>query len=76
LTLAVNGTLRQDATLDLLLHNVPALIQHLSGYYHLALGDLIYTGTPAGVGAVVEGDVLRGEIEGLTPLDLTIGPAE
>ena len=76
LTLAVNGTLRQDATLDLLLHDVQAVIQHLSGYYHLAPGDLIYTGTPAGVGPVVAGDVLRGEIEGLTPLDLTIGPAE
>ncbi|MEC9312845.1 MAG: fumarylacetoacetate hydrolase family protein, partial [Pseudomonadota bacterium] len=39
-------------------------------------GDLIYTGTPAGVGAVQAGDVLHGEIDGLAPIDLTIGAPE
>lgn len=76
ISLTVNGETRQDATLDLLLHDIPAVIAHLSQYYHLQAGDLIYTGTPAGVGAVQEGDILHGEIDGLTPLDLTIGPKE
>ena len=76
IVLKVNGDVRQDATLDLLLHDIPAIIEHLSGYYHLAPGDLIYTGTPAGVGPVQEGDVLTGEIDGLEPLSLTIGPKE
>jgi fumarylpyruvate hydrolase len=55
---------------------VPEIIAHLSRFYHLGAGDLIYTGTPAGVGPVVPGNVLRGEIEGLAPLDLTIGAKE
>jgi len=76
ITLTVNGDTRQTATLDLLLHDIPSVIAHLSGYYHLQPGDLIYTGTPAGVGAVAEGDHLHGEIDGLTPIDLTIGQAE
>jgi fumarylpyruvate hydrolase len=76
ITLSVNGDTRQSATLDLLLHDIPSVIAHLSNYYHLGPGDLIYTGTPAGVGAVSEGDHLHGEIAGLTPIDLTIGPAE
>jgi fumarylpyruvate hydrolase len=76
ITLTVNGDLKQDATLDQLLHDIPAVIAYLSNYYHLGPGDLIYTGTPAGVGPVAEGDRLHGEIEGLTPLDLTIGPKE
>jgi fumarylpyruvate hydrolase len=39
-------------------------------------GDLLYTGTPAGVGPVVAGDVLKGSVDGLEPLQLTLGPAE
>ena len=76
ITLTVDGEMKQNATLDLLLHDIPAVIAYLSNYYHLGAGDLIYTGTPAGVGPVHEGAVLHGEIEGLTPLDLTIGPKE
>ncbi|WP_375174280.1 fumarylacetoacetate hydrolase family protein [Pseudooceanicola sp.] len=76
ITLTVNGKLRQEATLDQLLHDIPAVIAYLSHYYHLGPGDLIYTGTPAGVGPVAVGDKLHGEIDGLTPLDLTIGPKE
>ncbi|MGI3169547.1 fumarylacetoacetate hydrolase family protein [Pseudooceanicola sp. C21-150M6] len=76
ITLAVNGDVKQDATLDLLIHDVPAVIAHLSGYYHLGAGDLIYTGTPAGVGPVTAGDTLHGEIEGLTPVDLTLTTPE
>jgi fumarylpyruvate hydrolase len=53
--------------------SVPELIAHLSGFYHLEPGDLIMTGTPAGVGPVAPGDVLEGGIDGLLPLRLTIG---
>ena len=56
--------------------SIPELIADLSRYYHLQPGDLIYTGTPAGVGAVRPGDVLEARVEGLSPLTLTIGPAE
>jgi fumarylpyruvate hydrolase len=74
--LAVNGETKQDAHLSDLVWSPVELVSHLSRYYHLAPGDLIYTGTPAGVGAVVAGDVIRGEIDGLAPVDLTIGDPE
>jgi fumarylpyruvate hydrolase len=53
---------------------VPEIIAFLSNYYRLEPGDLIYTGTPAGVGAVVAGDVLDVHIDGLSDLHITIGP--
>jgi len=76
ITLAVNGDIKQSATLADLIHSVPEIIADLSKYYHLVPGDLIYTGTPAGVGPVVSGDVIHGEIDGLAPVDLTIGEPE
>jgi fumarylpyruvate hydrolase len=76
IALAVNGAVRQDARLSEMIHGVPEIIMHLSGYYHLGPGDLIYTGTPAGVGAVSAGDTIEGSIDGLAPVRLTIGPAE
>jgi fumarylpyruvate hydrolase len=72
--LSVNGALRQQGRLSDMVWSVPELISHLSGHYHLSPGDLIYTGTPAGVGAVVPGDRLEGTIDGLAPLALTVGP--
>lgn len=74
--LEVNGEIRQDATLAELIWSIPEIISHLSGFYHLQPGDLIMTGTPAGVGPVVPGDVLTGGIDGLEPIRLTIGPAD
>lgn len=74
--LAVNGETRQDARLSELIHSVPEIIADLSKYYHLAPGDLIMTGTPAGVGPVVAGDRIAGGIDGLDGVELTIGPAE
>ena len=74
--LSVNGTLKQDAKLSDLVWRVEELISHLSRFYHLMAGDLIYTGTPAGVGPVVAGDVITGEIAGLPTISLTISPAE
>lgn len=70
--LSVNGAVRQDQTLADLVWSVPELIADLSKFYHLQAGDLIYTGTPAGVGPVVPGDSLHGGIDGLDPVELTI----
>ena len=74
--LRVNGETKQSGDLSLLIHGVAAVIAHLSQYYHLQPGDLIYTGTPAGVGAVKPGDRLEGSVEGVGTLSLQIGQAE
>ncbi|WP_022980727.1 fumarylacetoacetate hydrolase family protein [Ideonella sp. B508-1] len=74
--LRVNGQTKQSSNIDQMVHPVAAIIAHLSQYYHLQPGDLIYTGTPEGVGAVVAGDVLEGSIAGVGTIALTIGPAE
>jgi fumarylpyruvate hydrolase len=70
--LRVNGTTRQSSDLSLLIHPVPALIADLSKFYHLQPGDLIYTGTPEGVGAVQSGDAIEGSIEGVGDISLRI----
>jgi fumarylpyruvate hydrolase len=74
--LEVNGAVRQDATLDEMIHDVPAILSDLSRLYRLGPGDLVMTGTPAGVGRVGPGDVLTGRIDGLPEVALTIGPPE
>ena len=71
--LSVNGDLKQDSTLSLLVHKVADIVADLSKYYHLRAGDVILTGTPEGVGPVVPGDVISGGIDGLDPISLTIG---
>ncbi len=71
--LSLNGALKQDAKLDDLVWKVDEIIAHLSKFYHLGPGDLIMTGTPAGVGAVVPGDKMTGGIDGLDPVSLKIG---
>jgi fumarylpyruvate hydrolase len=70
--LRVNGETRQSSDLSLLIHGVAAVIAHLSQYYHLQPGDLIYTGTPEGVGAVKPGDRLDGSIEGVGTIALQV----
>ena len=75
ITLAVNGDTRQKGDLADLIWSVPETISFLSDYYLLAAGDLIFTGTPAGVGAVVPGDRLTGRIDGLGELAVHILPA-
>ena len=70
--LTVDGDVRQDSDLSQMIWPVADVIAYLSGLVELAPGDLIYTGTPAGVGAVVRGQVIRVEIEGLTPLQTRI----
>ena len=70
--LEVNGEIRQDATLAELVWSCEEVVEHLSRYYHLGPGDVILTGTPAGVGPVVAGDVITGGIDGLAPISMTI----
>jgi fumarylpyruvate hydrolase len=70
--LSVNGEVRQNSDLSNMIWSVAEIIARLSQQVSLATGDIIFTGTPEGVGAVVRGDRLRVEIEGLAPLDVTI----
>lgn len=72
----MNGEIRQDATLDEMIWSVEEIICHLSGFYHLRPGDLILTGTPAGVGPVQSGDRMHGGIDGLAPVTLSLTAAE
>lgn len=74
--LNVNGETRQDATLGELIWKIDEIISHLSCFYHLRPGDLILTGTPAGVGPVQAGDQISGGIDGLDPVQLTLSDAE
>jgi fumarylpyruvate hydrolase len=76
ISLQVNGQVKQTADLGQLIWNIPELLADLSQYYHLQPGDLIYTGTPEGVGAVLTGDVITGHIDGVGDVKLTIGAAE
>ena len=76
ISLQVNGQAKQTADLGQLIWNIPELLADLSQYYHLQPGDLIYTGTPEGVGAVVTGDVITGHIDGVGDVQLTIGAHE
>ncbi|MDO8274825.1 MAG: fumarylacetoacetate hydrolase family protein [Serpentinimonas sp.] len=74
--LQVNGQTRQSADLSMLIWNLRELIADLSKFYHLEPGDLIYTGTPEGVGPVQSGDRITGRIEGVGEVVLTVGAAE
>lgn len=74
--LRVNEQTKQSSDLSLLIHDVAAVIAHLSQFYHLQPGDLIYTGTPEGVGPVVVGDRIDGSIEGIGTVTLTVGATE
>jgi len=70
--LAVNGELRQNGDIGDLMWTVPELLSDLSNYYHLQPGDLIYTGTPAGVGPVRPGDQITGSIDRVGEIALSI----
>ncbi|PKO86108.1 MAG: fumarylacetoacetate hydrolase [Betaproteobacteria bacterium HGW-Betaproteobacteria-12] len=70
--LTVNGELRQDGNLAAMMWTVPEIIAQLSTLVRLEAGDLIYTGTPAGVGAIVPGDVLEGGVDGVGYLQARI----
>jgi fumarylpyruvate hydrolase len=70
--LAVNGEVRQDGDLADMIWSVREAVAELSTLYTLAPGDLLYTGTPAGVGALVSGDKVTGGIDGIDKIEITI----
>jgi fumarylpyruvate hydrolase len=70
--LAVNGTVKQQGDLNQMIWKVPEMIAILSGLFELQPGDLIFSGTPAGVGAVKRGDVLEGTVEGVADLKVRV----
>ena len=75
LSLSVGGELRQSANTAQLIYDVPALIEYASSFYTLHPGDLIYTGTPEGVGPVQPGDVMDVEIEGIGRMRVEVAKA-
>ena len=72
ISLLVNGETKQKGDLNQMIWKVPEMIACLSRFYELKAGDLIMTGTPAGVSAVQRGDKLKGEVAGLGTLDVTV----
>jgi len=70
--LEVNGELKQDAKLCDMIWSVPEILAQLSRYYALRAGDLVFTGTPAGVSSVVAGDRIQGGIEGVGELTVEL----
>jgi fumarylpyruvate hydrolase len=76
IVLKVNGKVRQDGDLEQMIWNVPEVIWKLSEMVALAPGDIIMTGTPAGVAATVAGDKIECEVEGIGKLTVTIGQPE
>ena len=76
ITLSVNGEEHQRGDLNEMIWNVPEIVAQLSRQYTLRAGDLILTGTPAGVGPVVPGDRIDAAIDGLGMLSVTIGQPE
>ena len=72
IALQVNGSDRQRSHVTQLIWSIAETIEHLSAAWELQPGDLIMTGTPEGVGAVVRGDLLEGSVAGLTPLSVRI----
>ncbi len=72
ISLAVNGAPKQQGNINQLIWNVAETIANLSEFFELKAGDLIFTGTPAGVGAVVKGDSVLAQIDGLGKIELVV----
>ena len=72
IALQVNGQDRQRSQVSKLIWNISETIEHLSAAWELQAGDLVYTGTPEGVAAVVAGDTLHGTVSGLSPITLQV----
>jgi fumarylpyruvate hydrolase len=72
ITLSVNGVIKQKGDLKDLIWSINETIEVLSKAWELFPGDLIYTGTPAGVGAVIKGDVMEGQVQGLPTLKVAV----
>ena len=75
LRLSVNGELRQNASTKYLVYDVPRLIEFTTSFYTLMPGDIIYTGTPAGVGPVKDGDTIEAEIAGIGAMRVRVSNA-
>ncbi len=73
ISISINGKIRQQATLAQLIWKIPELLMELSLYYKLSEGDLVFTGTPAGVSSLSPGDVILATIDGLPDLSFKIG---
>jgi fumarylpyruvate hydrolase len=73
--LEVNGEVKQKSDVSNLIWNIREIISDLSLYYHLQPGDIIYTGTPEGVGPLHPGDHVEGHVEGVAIVRLTVGEA-
>ena len=76
LAMTVNGQPRQKSDIRKLIWSIPELIGDLSRFYHLQPGDLIFTGTPEGVGALQPGDRIDGHVDGVGDIVLHVGPVE
>jgi fumarylpyruvate hydrolase len=72
ISLEVNGQVKQNSQISSLIWSIPESIAFLSGLFELKAGDLIFTGTPEGVGAVVKGDAMVGRIDGLAALQVRV----
>ena len=72
ITLSVNGEIRQQGDISDMIWSVAEVISSLSSFFELCPGDLIFTGTPAGVGLLECGDILEGGVENLAKLNITI----
>lgn len=72
ITLSVNGELKQKGDLSQMIYNVQEILDHLNGYDDLLAGDIVFSGTPAGVGAVKAGDVMTCTIAGLPDFEVTL----
>jgi fumarylpyruvate hydrolase len=72
ITLSVNGIQKQTSDLSQMIWNIPESIAYLSGLFELKAGDLIFSGTPEGVGAVVKGDKMIGHVAGLGEFEVHV----
>lgn len=70
--LKVNGAVKQEGDLNQMIWKVPEMISYLSDYFELAAGDVILSGTPAGVGPIIKGDVMQVSVEGLGSMDIPV----
>jgi fumarylpyruvate hydrolase len=74
--LRLNGEARQSSDLSMMIHSVAEIVANLSTFYHLNPGDVIFTGTPEGVGPVKPGDRIEGSIAGIGTIALTMATPE
>ncbi|BBA69124.1 fumarylacetoacetate hydrolase family protein [Geobacter sulfurreducens] len=72
ITLRVNGAMRQDGSTSLMIHRIPQILSYMSGIFTLEPGDVILTGTPAGVGPLVAGDTVEAEVVGVAAIRVTV----